>query len=308
MNVRAAPTWGAVLGLALGGAGSSHALSLRSSAAETFLGDVSPGATVVFSRAAGARLRVENAGLDPARIEFAVVSPPPSALKDGFEPWPYPDRARLSVSRGQAKPGAAVETDLTVKAPEDPALIGGLYEIDVVATGYDRAGASLKVKSRVFLSIGGPPPSADPPPGGFAVRPGFELSPPSATIAEKPGRREDDDPGGGATLKLVNAGDEDLTATLSPVRIWDDDARISDGYEPAPNPRWLRLEPATLTVRAGSIARARAWADVPKQARYAGRRMAFVAAVDAVSKGRRTRRYFVLHVNVGPLEETGRAP
>ena len=62
MSARAAPMIGAVLILALLGAGTCHALSLRSSAAEAFLGDVAPGATVVFSRAMGARLRVEDSG------------------------------------------------------------------------------------------------------------------------------------------------------------------------------------------------------------------------------------------------------
>ena len=75
MKPRAAPTFGAVLTLALFGAGASRALSLRSSAAESFLGDVSPGATVLLSRAAGAKLRVENPGSDAAALEFRIVPP-----------------------------------------------------------------------------------------------------------------------------------------------------------------------------------------------------------------------------------------
>jgi hypothetical protein len=127
-------------------------------------------------------------------------------------------------------------------------------------------------------------------------------------IGGKPGDRGEDDPGGGTTLKLVNAGDEDLTVTLSPVREWDDDVQIKDGYELAPNPRWLRLDPGVVTVRAGAIGRARVWADVPRQARYEGRRMAFIAAVDAESRGRRTRRYYVLYLNLTQMEEEKRAP
>ena len=294
MNARGAPVIGAALVLALFEAGTCHALSLRSSAAEVFLGDVAPGAAVVFSRATGGKLRVENSGRDTARLEFKVVSPPPGGLRDGYEPWPYTDRVRVTVSHADLKPEEAAEAELAVTVPKDSALIGGQYEFDVLATGFDRAGASLTLKTRVLLSVGAPLPSAEVPAGGFAERPGFALAPPSASGKE-------------ATLKIVNAGDEDLTVTLSPARDWDDEARIKDGYEPAPNPRWLHIEPGVVTVRAGAIGRARIWADVPRESRYAGRRWAFVAAVDAMAGGRRTRRYFVLHVNAEPMEEATRA-
>jgi hypothetical protein len=290
MNARGAPTLGAALVLALFGAGTCRALSLRSSTAEAFLGDVVPGTKVVFSRATGAKLRVENSGASTARVEFKVVSPPMEGVRDGFEPWPYPDRVRATISRAELKPGEASEAELAVSVPKDSALIGGQYEFDVVATGSDRAGASLTLKTRVLLSVGAPLPSADVPAGGFAERPGFDVSPKSASGKE-------------ATLKMANAGEEDLTVTLSPARDWNDDARLQDGYEPAPNPRWLRFEPGIVKVRAGAVGRARIWADVPREKRYAGRRWAFVAAVDAVAGGRRTRRYFVLHVTADEMEE-----
>ena len=293
MSARAAPKFGAVLGLALIGAGTCHALSLRSSAAELFLGDVSPGTTVVVSKATGSKLRVENSGRDVARLEFKAVSPPQGGLRDGFEPWPHPESVRVTVSRAELKAGEAAEAELSVKVPKDSALIGGQYEFDVMATGFDRAGASLTLKTRVLLSVGAPLPPAEAPSGGFAERPGFTLAPPSATGKE-------------GTLKLVNAGEEDLTVTFSPAREWSDDVRILDGYEPAPNPRWLRFEPGETKIRAGAIGRARIWAVVPRESRYAGRRLAFVVAVDAVAGGRRTRRYFVLHVNSEPLEEETR--
>lgn len=293
MNARAAPATGVALCLALVGAGPSHALSLRSSAAESFLGDVSPGAAVAFSKAAGKRLRVENTGRDPARVEFKTVIPRVEGCKDGYDPWPYPDKVRLDWKRAELGPDAAAEAELVVTAPKDPALIGGQYEIDVVATGYDRAGASLSLRTRVLLSVGAPPASGDVPPGGWAERPGFNLSPPRG--------------GSGTTLKLANAGDEALTVSLTPARTWDQDARIPEGYEPAPNPRWLRPEPGVVNVRAGAIGSARIEAHVPRQARYAGRRFAFVVAADAESGGRRTRRWFVLTMDATQLEEDSRA-
>jgi hypothetical protein len=268
---------------------------LRSSAAESFLGDVAPGASVVYSQAAGARLRVEDAGPEPLRVEFKVVSPSQGTCKDGYEPWPYPERVRVEAFHAQVMPGEAAEAEIAVKAPKDSALNGGQYQFDVLATGFDRAGASLTLKTRVLLSVGASLAAAgDVPAGGSAERPGFTLAPQSASGRE-------------TELKLVNAGEEDLTVTLSPARDWSDDVRLADGYEPAANPRWLRFEPGAVKVRAGAIGRARIRAVIPRQKRYAGRRWSFVAAVDAVAGGRTTRRYFVLRVNSDEMEEETRA-
>lgn len=291
MKTRAAPSMGAVLSLVLLGAGPCHALSLRSSAAEVFLGDARPGTEVLSSRASGGKLRVENTGPDPVRIEFKAVSPPVGGVKDGYEPWTFP--IRLEATKAEVGPGEAAEAVVSVRAPRK-ADAGGQYEFDVLATGHDRAGASLTLKTRMLLSVGEPLASAEEA-GSFAERPGYALSPKSAT-------------GRDATVKIVNAGDEDLTVTLTPARSWSDDARIADGYEPAPNPRWLRLEPRVVKVRAGAIGSARISVSVPREERYAGRSWAFVAAVDAEAGGRRTRRYFVLHFNPEKPEEKTRAP
>lgn len=294
MKSRASPSFGVALSLVLMGTGTCRALSLKGSAAELSLGDVLPG-TVVAGSKDGARLRVENSGSETVRVGLKVVSPPPQGLKDGWEPWPYPERVRAELSRARLMAGEASDVDIRVKVPDKAGLSGGQYQFDVLETGTDPAGASLTLKTRVLLSVGAPLPSADSPAGGFAERPGFALAPRSASGKE-------------AVVKIVNAGDEDLTVTFSPAREWNDDVRIREGYEPAPNPRWLRFESGAVKVRAGAIGRARMWASVPREERYAGRRWAFVAAVDAVSGGRRTRRYFVLYANTRDLEEETRAP
>ena len=307
MNARAAPWFGVVVSLALVRAGPSHALSLRSSEAEAFLGDASPGTAVSSSRGDGKGLRVTNTGPGRIRVEFRAVSPPVGGLKDGYDPWPYPDAVRLRASAAELSPGESAEPGLAVTVPKVEALSGGQYEIDLLATGRDAAGASLTLKTRTLLSVG--PPLAgtrDGPDGGFAERPGFSLSPPEAREKIRWGRANDPG-GGGTTLKLINAGEEDLRVVLRPARDWDASVRLEPGEEPAPNPRWLRLEPGAVKVRAGAIGRARIAASVPRERRYAGRRWAFVVAVDAEAGGRTTRHWFVLHAVTPDWEEDTRA-
>ena len=307
MKARASPAFGVVLGLALLGAGTCHALSLRSSAAESFLGDASPGTTVVYSKATGARLRLENTGSDKLRVEMKAVPPPVGGLKDGYEPWPYPDRVRLESSRAELAPGEDAQVELAVTVPRESGLVGGQYQFDALATASDRAGASLRLKTRVLMSIGPPLAHVEASTGGVSAdSPGFALAPPSAALEKVPWG-EGASPGSWTTLKIVNAGEEDLTVSLTPARDWDASARTREGYLPAPNPRWLRLDPGVVKVRAGAIGSARIGVAVPRQARYAGRLWTFVVAADAVAGGRRTRRYFVLNVNTSDWEEDKRA-
>lgn len=285
----------AVLVLALlAGVGIGHALSLRSSAAETFLGDVAPGSSVVFSRALGSRLHLENSGAETFRVAVRAAAPSSGELVDGYETWPSPGRVRLDLSQAELRPGGTADVEMTVPVPQEKALNGGQYQFDVLATGFDRKGESLTLKTKVLLSVGPPLSRAgDVPDKEKADRPGFSLAPPSAALEKVPLGKV---PGGETTLKLVNAGDEDLTVTLTSARDWDEKGLAESGESFAPNPRWLVADPSVVKVRAGAIGSARIVVSVPREARYFAKRWAFVAAVDAAARGRKTRRYFVLHV------------
>lgn len=290
---------GAYLILALVfGAGIGHALSLRSSAAEAFLGDAAPGSSAVLSRATGARLLLENSGADAVRVGLNIVLPLAGDLKDGFDAWPFPGRIRVVPTTSELRPGGAAPVEIVVDVPRDPSLSGGQYQFDVRASASDRAGSSLTLKTRVLLSVGAPLAEAgDIPAQRRAERPGFSLAPASAALEKVPlGRTSGRSPGEWTTVKIVNAGDEDLTVSLRPARSWDADGPSLKGQTPGPNPRWLVFEPAVVRVRAGAIGSARVGVAVPRQARYADRKWTFVAAVDAAASGRLTRRYFVLRV------------
>ena len=297
---------GAVAILALlASAGIGHALSLRSSAAEVALGDVAPGSSAAWSRATGGPLLLENSGADAVRVVTSVVLPPPGELKDGYETWPSPGRVRLSSNQAELRPGGAAQVEIVVDVPRDPSLSGGQYQFDVRASASDRAGSSLTLKTRVLLSVGAPLAEAgDIPAEGRAERPGFSLAPASAALEKVPlGRTSGRGPGEWTTVKIVNAGDEDLTVSLRPARSWDADGPSLKGQTPGPNPRWLVFEPAVVRVPAGAIGSVRVGVAVPRQARYADRKWTFVAAADAAAGGRRTRRYFVLRVVTQELKK-----
>lgn len=297
MSARAAPMIGAVLGLALFGAGTCHALSLRGSAAELFLEDASPGAKAAATKLK-ARLRVENSGAEKVRVEIRAGPADSAGLKDGYDPWPYMNLVSVRSTRSELKPGEGADIDVVASVPAK-AGPRGQYQFDVLETGRDAKGGQLTLRTRVLIRLGEPLARADDAPvGGWQKRPGFTLSPKTAA---SDGRAETE-----TTVKFVNAEEEDLTVTLKPTQDQVDSAEIGQGDEPGPNPDWMSFEPATVHVPAGSIAAVKVKVIVPKQRRYAGRQWTFTAAADAEKSGKRSRLYFVLHVNTEHLEEEKR--
>lgn len=303
MRKRAARLWAS--GLVLLGTGAASALSLRGPAAELSLGDVRPGSTVRASRVLRARPRFENPGPDPVTLSVKAAVPPAGGLADGYEPWPYPERVRLSLSRRALKPGEAAELDVELPVPFDASVNQGQYQVDALASAKDPLGRELALRTRVLVSVGAPVPDGAAEPSGDPEA-GFSLSPRSARVGEAAlGRRVTASESPALEFKLVNAGAEDAQVSLSPA--WAPDGGLDgDGYSPAPNPRFLRVEPESIRVPAGRVASARASLLIPRQARYAGRRWTFAVWAEAKSVGGTVRRRLLLRVETeGEAKEAG---
>lgn len=267
----------------------AHALSLRSSKAEAFLGDIRPGASLVYG------LRVENAGTEEVTLDASVEAPTSKRLKDGFDPVPDLTWVRVDGSGAVLRPGESKEIVLTVKAPKDRRWEGGQYQFDCLLRGRSSGGGSLTLKTRATLAVGDDPfaeVSREPADSGFVVSP-------------RAGRLDGVSMGRAVAVrgpKLANAGSEGLVVRLTPARSWDETVRIEEGYVPAPNPRWLRVAKATR-VAAGGMAEAALELEVPGQERYRGRKWAFVVAVDAEGPGGRIgRTWWTLLVKTADAE------
>jgi hypothetical protein len=273
------------------GAAAAHALSLRSTRAEAFLGESPPGGTLSYSRALGAPLGVENAGTEPARIELSVAIPPPGELADGYEALPDPSWVRLEKASHALEPGARGETDVRVVLPKDARLEGRQFQFHCLFRGRETAGGGLTLRTRLLLAAG----AGDPPQTAGAAPEGFALLPARGRAEGVPLGRPFAPPSGAGGLKLVNAGTREATVRLSTLRAWPEDFSPPEGFAPAPNPRWLRTG-APVRLPAGSIASAALELMVPDEPRYRGRRWAFLVAADAEAGGKKGRSLYVLSV------------
>lgn len=293
MRTRAALLVG-VFGPAFLTAGPCHALSLRSSAAEIFLGDARPGSMAVVGNENG-RLSVENTGSEKAQIEISIEHSAPERLKDGYDPLPEIHKRVAAANVGKPlEPGEKRELDVKVAIPSSRHLDGGQYQFDCLIKGRSAGGSVLAMRTVVTLAVGeGEPPDVPRQAAGE----GFSVSPLKAHLDGIPlGVRAAARSGTFRALKLANAGDSELIVRATPVRAWDESVRIEDGYAPAPNPHWLKPGPA-LRVKPGEVSEASFTLEIPRQDRYRGRRWAFVVAVDARAGDRIGRSWWTLHVS-----------
>lgn len=299
MSLRATPLFG-VLSLAIVMAGPCHALSLRSSAPEIFLGDVRPGKIDVAG--AGVRLSVENTGTETASLSVTVESPPPGKLKDGYEPLPeIGKRVVVSGASFTLEPGAKKMPDIKVAIPADRSLQGGQYQFDCLIEGRNAGGSALTLRTAVTLAVGEEDPKND---ARETEESGFSVSPSKARVEGVPlGKRVAAGVGSFRTLKLANAGESELVVRMTPVRAWDESVTIEEGYAPAPNPRWLKTGPE-VRVKAGAVTEAAFALEIPRQERYRGRRWAFVVAVDEAGGGRSGRTWWTLYVRTQDREDS----
>jgi hypothetical protein len=282
-----------VLSSAFISAGRCHALGLRTSAAEIFLGDVRPGKVAV-------ELSVENTGAEKAIVEVAIETPPPSRLKDGYEP--LPDMRKAVVVKGPSRPlEPAEKSALDIVAAIPRSLAGGQYQFDCLLKGRNAGGSELTMRTAVTLSVGeGVSPDISREPGAS----GFSVSPAKAHLADIPlGKRTAARSNTFRALKTVNAGETELVVRARTVRAWDESVTIEEGYEPAPNPHWLQSGPA-LRVEPGQVSEMTFTLEIPRQQRYRGRKWAFVVAVDAEGGGRVSRTWWTLYVRTQDEEKS----
>lgn len=307
MNARVARMIGLIVGLALVRAGPAAAMSLRSSAAEIDLGYLSLGESFDTRGSPSLSISYENTGSEASGLTFALS--PPSRLKDGYDPWPFPDKVKITPDKTSIKPGGKAVATLAIEVPRDERLIDGQYQFDVVAKA--NAGAqSLILRARVTVEIGTPPVEVSGDADDADAVGEFMLSPPQGSLTA-----HGVDPGGKVepaqtTFKIVNAGDKPLKLRMRKTKMRKRVRAGESNEEPMPNPAWIRADQGPIDVGPGKIKPVTISIVIPPERRYAGRRFVGVVSVEEDGNGKnRARRVFEVHAraqDVSPQERSER--
>lgn len=236
---------GALLRVALSAAALSAGLALAARARvglSTQFFDVAveglePGGVYSLRELRGAPYAVKNRG--DKSVEVALEVAPWVAPEAPYEPIPDLSWIELTPDRLRVEPGRLGLSDVVIRIPEDPALVGRHFSVAVVARTLKTGLIGAGVKSRLRFSLGPGPRTLD-----------FALTPAELSLSRAKTGAVYDSAREGRRMTLANKTNVELRLRLEAVA-WDQDrAPPPGGWETPSDPAWALLEPAAVTVGA----------------------------------------------------------
>lgn len=293
-TTRAGPGLAAALIVALT-AGSGWGLSMRHSAAEARVDGARPGAGYSLPEAAG--LSLANTGREKADVDLWTAEPAAGELKDGFEPipkagWLALDSGSLALAAGQT---AGMPARVNVPKHADEL---GRFQAQLFTESKAADGSRLKLASSVLVVLADESDEdvekarkkAEKRPGVEVVLAGREKTFEGVSL----GRRVKLD----GALKVANVGMEKAIVVVTVDAPAAEDAR--KGFEPSPNPRFVRARKRVETIEPGKVEELRLDFQAPDEARYRGRAWEFAVTVEPLESERQEKQTLKLFVRTAP--------
>lgn len=244
---------------------------------DVILEGAKPGQTYNLREAARVPFGIENRGDAPTDVVIEFERPRESALAQDYEPIPDPSWFKALPDRLSLAAKGLGFCDILVTIPDDPALIGKSYQVQVFARSVSTNGSTfgVAVQSRIRLSIGPGPESVKEEKRKKAMQQlDFDVSPKDLYLTGVPlGRDWDARKEAKKSIRVANYAADTLSLRLS-VEKWDRRFPLPDGYEELPDTSWLRLKSSTVPVRPEEIALASLIVNVPDKPEHRGRRWA----------------------------------
>lgn len=248
-------------------------VGLSSQFINVVLEGLKPGRSYNLRELKGIPYTVKNRGDGPVEVVLEVIPPEPKEMAAPYEAIPDPSWIQLSPSRAMLGAGQPAFSDLTIKLPDDPKLIGrhfhGVVWAHTLNTGFMAAG----VKSNVRFSVGkGPETLAEEERQKQMVELNYELWPSALYVLQaKTGASYDVKKEEKKSLKLTNRDDKELVLN---VRAAPWTGSKPEGYETPEDVSWAKFVPDTVTVDAESLKDIKLMLDVPPALK--GKKIAFL--------------------------------
>jgi hypothetical protein len=251
------------------------AIGLQSRFGDVILEGVRAGHTYDIGSQAHVPFAVENTGDAQADVVIEFERPMKSVLKKGYEPIPDPSWVKAIPGRLSIAPKSVGYFDLFLTVPGDPALKGKSYQCEVKARTVGTGMLAVAVEGDLRFSLGPGPASLAAEKRLKAMQQlDYDMTPQRLYLTDVPtggkwdSRREER-----KLIRVANYAPDRLALHLTVGR-WDPEVPLPDGYEPIPDPGWVRVEKSTLAVGTDEIAVTGLVVDVPDKPQYRGRRWA----------------------------------
>ena len=245
---------------------------------------------------------VRNKGDVPMKIAVEIEPPQKTALSAEYEPIPDLNWIRILPNEFQLAAGESHFSEIIVTIPDDPGLIGRHFQAAIWAHGLSESSMAVGVRGRLRFSIGkGPETLRAEKKNKAMLSLDLDLQPRKIYLPRVPiGKHYDVMEAAGRSLTIANRAVDAVQIEFisSP---WDQQQTqflLPQGYQPAPDPKWLTLKPKTQKVKGEQIKRAMFYLDIPDSAAHYGRNYAFLISANIKNQGVPLELYSVICVTI----------
>jgi len=253
------------------------------------LENVQPGDSINLRAMKNLPLVVLNPDKTGGGVDILIESLIPVAkeTKPGYEPIPDPNWLKIVPDRYHLGPKASASSDMIVTIPNDPKLIGHHYEAIIwahttIKNRLESNGVVFQtgLRARVRMSIGTVGPAELQREKLLkklaSINVDFAVAPESLFVQNFPlGKWVDLKAERKMSFKIINQADDPVELRLTPVPP-DPNINPQAGYENAPDPTWVEIQPRDLKVPGNSIKEVKFRVRVPDQPENRGKHYMFL--------------------------------
>lgn len=276
-NAKSRTAAAALLAALLAPAGAEAKVGLGARFGDVILEGAKPGQSYSLREASRVPFAVENRGDEATEVVIEFERPTPDMTAKDYQPIPDPSWFKALPSRLSLAPHGMGYCDILLSLPDDPALAGKSFQVQVFARSVSSNGATFgaAVRGRIRVSVGPGPESLKAEKAKKAMqRLDFDVTPKDLyLLGVTPGRRWDARKEAKKWIRVANYAPDRLEVVLTPAR-WDRRFSLPSGYEEIPDPSWIKLSKATVSVATDEIGKGQLVLEVPDKPEYRGRKWA----------------------------------
>lgn len=277
---RRSPFGGVVLLLVFGAfapRGAESKVGLGARFGDVIVEGAKPGQSFNLREVSRVPFGVENRGDAATDVVISFERPNPDNLAKDYEPIPDPSWFKAMPERMSLAAHGMGYCDVLVTLPDDPALVGKSFQVQVWARSVSTNGSmyGTAVQGRIRISVGPGPESVKAEKKKKAMQQlDFDVTPKDLYLTGVPvGKPWDSRKEAKKSIRVANYAADKLEVVLSPDK-WDRRFPLPAGFEELPDPSWLKLAKSTVTVAPDEIGQGVLIVNVPDKPENKGRHWA----------------------------------
>ena len=267
----------AAIALAAAGAAVETAwatIGLSSQFVNVVMENLEPGRTYNLRELRGVPYTVKNRG--DGNVEVVVESqvPAPKELFPEYEAVPDPTWMEITPPRYRLGPSEVGFSDLIIRIPDDPKLIGKHFQVAAWAHTVETGLLAAGVKSQIRFSIGKGPDTLKAESDAKAmVDLNYDLWPTAMSVMKAKVGKNDVKKLEKKSFKLTNRSEKELKLVFGAIPWQGSTTGLPPGFEKIDDLSWVSFAPKQVKVDPESLEEVRVILDVPEKLR--GKKVGF---------------------------------